>query len=179
MWKKRDTHIVDIYKNQNNKSDLDQDQLDSRSIGAKTDLAMDPATDIATGSSSASVARVISKIRTTSSKRIYQGKDFDIFGKEEAEEHFAPLYSIEQFTPKHNKQKERYKKGEILLRPEHQEFKRGQVEVIATMIKKRKVVIDSPHIFIKSTAAANTPIARIFVEPSEEHEDDTIDLAYS
>jgi hypothetical protein len=159
MWKKRDTHILDIYKNQNNKSDPDEDQSD-----AKTAIDLS------------------SKTRSTSSKTIYQGKDFDIFGKEQAQEHFAPLYSIEQFTPKHNKQKERYKKGEILLRPESQEFKRVQVEAIATVIKKRKIIDNSPmpsHVFIKSTAAANTPIARIFIEPSEEHEDDTIDLAYS
>lgn len=171
MWRKRDTHTLDTYKSQNNKSDHDEDQSDSRSTCS-----------LATDSSSNSVAKELSKARNAPSQKIYQGKDFDIFGKEETEEHFAPLYSIEQFTPKHNKQKESYKKGEILLRPEHQEFKRGPIEAVTTLMKKRKVIDnDSPmpsHVFIKSTAAANTPIARIFVEPSEEHEDDTIDLAY-
>lgn len=111
---------------------------------------------------------------------IYQGNEFDVFGKDAAEEQFAPLYSKEQFTPR-NKDKMDDTKRDILLRTEQ---KRGHMEAMlqhTAIIKKRKMspIIAAPlanHVFIKSTAAINTPIASIFVHPKQDHEDE--DLAY-
>ncbi|CAO3615540.1 unnamed protein product [Mucor hiemalis] len=121
---------------------------------------------------------------------IYQGNEFDVFGKEQLEEHFAPLYSIEQFTPSKSR-RERYLKGEILLRTE-QEFKRGQIEAMihdTANLKRRKTsgssstagtedvtVIDG--VFIKSTAAINTPAASIFLANKDNNHNEDDDLAY-
>jgi hypothetical protein len=153
MWKKREAHILDIYKN-------DQLVIEQKLI-RKTDTQH--------------------SLAANEKNKIYQGNEFDVFGKDCIEE-FAPLYSKEQFTPK-NKEKMDETKRDILLRTEQ---KRGQTEAMfqhTSIIKKRKMspittTASTPpnHLFIKSTAAINSPIASIFVDPKQDHEDG--DLAY-
>lgn len=155
MWKKRENHILDVYKN------------DERE-------ALEEHKDI----------RLTNPHYPRNGNKIYQGSEFDVFGKDTAEEQFAPLYSKEQFTPR-NKEKMDDTKRDILLRSEQ---KRGHLEAMlqhTTIIKKRKMspiaaaataAPLSNHVFIKSTAAFNTPIASIFVDSKQDHEDE--DLAY-
>ncbi|KAK4513611.1 Nuclear control of ATPase protein 2 [Mucor velutinosus] len=150
MWKKREIHILDVYKN---------DELEALEEHK--------------------VVKLTNPHYPRNGNTIYQGNEFDVFGKDATEEQFAPLYSKEQFTPK-NKEKMDDTKRDILLRTEQ---KRGHIEAMlqhTTIIKKRKMSpIAAPlsnHVFIKSTAAINTPIASIFVDPKQDHEDE--DLAY-
>ncbi|KAG2200014.1 hypothetical protein INT47_000364 [Mucor saturninus] len=93
-----------------------------------------------------------------SSTEIYQGKDFDIFGKEPLEESH-PLYSLEHDT---------------LPRTE---FKRGQIEDLSDIIKKRRTDVAADGIFIATKIAENAPIASIFVTKNDTDNDDD-DLAY-
>ncbi|KAI8643080.1 hypothetical protein BD408DRAFT_415551 [Parasitella parasitica] len=152
MWKNREKHILDIYKN---------DQL-----VVERNLTRQP-----------------TQHPSNEKSKMYQGNEFDVFGKDSKEEQFAPLYSKEQFTPK-NKDKMDGSKRETLLKTELKtELKRGQVEALmqhTIIIKKRKVspvtTPTSSNVFFKSTAAINSPIANMFVDPKQDHQDK--DLAY-
>ncbi|KAL9542522.1 dolichol-P-mannose synthesis [Mucor bainieri] len=146
MWKKREHHILDVYKN-----DEEEEQH--------------------------KVMKLTNPHYPRNGNTIYQGNEFDVFGKDATEEQFAPLYSKEQFTPR-NKEKMDDTKQDILLRTEQ---KRGHLEAMlqhTTIIKKRKMspiaaaaaaAPLSNHVFIKSTAAINTPIAILNVQDNHHH----------
>lgn len=129
MWKKRDRHLVDIYKTTKDESKVNELLFlcDERKM-------------------------------INSSTTIYQGKDFDVFGKEQLEEPY-PFNSLE-----HDSQP-------------RTEFKRGQIEVLSDIIKKRKTDVVEDGVFMASTLAANAPIASIFVAKNDTDNDDD-DLAY-
>lgn len=195
MWKKRDSHLLDVYKNQKSKDDF---LLPVATISDDNDSNHNPTTIYSCANMSQSHPSLLFTNATnesTEAKRkdpttIYQGSDFDVFGKEQLEEHFAPLYSIEQFTPTKSR-RERYVKGEILLRTE-QEFKRGQIEAMihdTANLKRRKTSGSSSTaakedvavingVFIKSTAAINTPAASIFLADKDNSHNEDDDLAY-
>lgn len=194
MWKKRDSHLLDVYKNQKSKDDF---LLPVPTISDDNDNSHNSTTIYSCANMSQSHPSLLftnSTIESTEVKRkdpttIYQGSDFDVFGKEQLEEHFAPLYSIEQFTPRKSR-RERYIKGEILLRTE-QEFKRGQIEAMihdTANLKRRKTTGSSSTakedvavmngVFIKSTAAINTPAASIFLANKDNSHNEDDDLAY-
>lgn len=136
MWKKRETHLVDIYK-----TTLPKDECKANKSQPPVLLNSDK------------------RKMVNSSTRIYQGKDFDVFGKEQLEEQ-SPLYSLEQDT---------------LPRTE---FKRGQIEVLSNIIKKRRTEATADGVFITTMLAANAPIASIFVSKSDDNNNDNDDLAY-
>ncbi|CEP17447.1 hypothetical protein [Parasitella parasitica] len=149
MWKHREKHILDIYKNDR--------------LVIEQNLTRKPS----------------SQHPSNETIKMYQGNEFDVFGKDPNEEQFAPLYSKEQFTPK-NKEKMDKLKREILLRTDQ---KRGHMEALlqhTAVIKKRKVspgtASTSNNVFFKSTAAINSPIASIFVDPKQDNQDE--DMAY-
>jgi hypothetical protein len=190
MWKKRETHIFDIYKNNQASDDfllplttatVNTNGNHGNTIYSSVNMSKSHPS-LLFHSNDSNSEKPLTKKKSSSSTLIYAGNDFDVFGKEQSEEHFAPLYSIEQFTPT-KLRKERYLKGEVLLRTE-QEFKRGQVEAMlqnTIIIKKRRTTnITGPEqkdFFLESTASIKTPAASMFVEDSDEHNEDD-DLAY-
>lgn len=159
MWRKRDSVLVDLYKNHSRE---------------------DPALRSNRYSGNFYNSNCISQTLTKSAKdpsSIYAGSDFDVFGKEQSPQPFAALYSIEPFIPKQPKEN----KEEIVIT---QRFKRGQMEALldsTAIIKKRKVkevTIHGPQgIFYKPTAPYNTP-SNIFMTHNNEHWEDSIDLEY-
>lgn len=198
MWKKRESHLLDIYKNNKSKDDFllplattsksNSNDGDKNTLYSCSNMSQSYPSLLLTTTTTTNEPAKITKRHSTNA--IYQGNEFDVFGKDQLEEHFAPLYSIEQFTPTTaNPRIERYLKGEILLRTE-QEFKRGQIEAMindtSNNIKRRKTFNSSETedvtlidgVFMKSTAPVNTPAASIFfVKDNNSHPEDD-DLAY-
>lgn len=129
MWKKRDRHLVDIYKITKDETKINELLFHDNK-----------------------------RKMVNSSTTVYQGNDFDVFGKEPLEESY-PLYSLEHDT---------------LPRIE---FKRGQTEDLSDIIKKRRKDVAGDGIFIVTKITKNAPIPNIFTTKNDTDNDDD-DLAY-
>lgn len=116
MWKKRERHLVDIYR-----LNVDNDEL----------------------------TKLDKRKMINSSYKVYQGNEFDVFGKDsqiEKEERFSPLYSKQPANKEIQQELKRTRKVDT---------------VISNTIKKRKIVLPNV-IFTRNMASADSPIVGIF-----------------